>query len=160
MKTITVMAWFSLLLFVAAGCEPAKPKLSSDDLNRLADYGPVKVDILPLTEFAASGGGKIIKAYVSLLDAFNSQIKSPAVFRFELYNKVPLSAEPRGQRIVLWPDIDLNDVAKNNKHWNDFLRAYEFNLPFVPKANQSYILEVTSMCPGGKRLSAQFTLKP
>jgi hypothetical protein len=159
MKTITVIARFSLLLLVAAGCEPAKPKLSSDDLGRLAEYGPVKVDILPLTEFTASGDSKMIKAYVSLLDAFNSQIKSPAVFRFELYNKVSLSAEPRGKRIILWPDFDLNDAAKNNKHWNDFLRAYEFNLSFVPKANQSYILEVTSMCPGRKRLSAQFILK-
>jgi hypothetical protein len=160
MKTITIIIWFSLLLLVAAGCEPAKLKLSSDDLSRLADYGPVKVDILPLTEFAASGDSKIIKVYISLLDAFNSQIKSPAVFRFELYNKVSLSIEPRGKRIILWPDIDLNDAAKNNKHWNDFLRAYECNLPFVPKANQSYVLEVTSMCPGSKRISAQFTLKP
>jgi hypothetical protein len=165
MKTIAVIARMFLLLLILTGCEPAGTKLPSkadSGLNQLSAYGPVKVYIMPLTETVAAGNGENpskIKVYVSLLDAFDCQIKTPAVFRFELYDRVQRSAEPKGRRILLWPDIDLNDAAKNNEHWNDFLRAYEFNLPFEPKANQSCILQITSLCPDGKRLSADFTLK-
>lgn len=162
MKTIAVIARMFLLLLIFTGCEPAGTKLPSkpdSSLGPLAEYGPAKVDIMPLTEFAAIGNDEMIKVYVSLLDAFDCQIKTPAVFRFELYSIVPHSAEPKGRRILLWPDIDLNDAAKNNEHWKDFLRAYEFNLPFEPKANQSYILQVTSICQDGKRISADFTLE-
>jgi hypothetical protein len=165
MKTIPLVARMLLLLFIVTGCEPQGTKLSSgagSGSGRLAQYGPVKVDVMPLTEFAALANDETpstIKAYVSLLDAFDCQIKAPAVFRFELYEKVPRSAEPRGRRILLWPDIDLTDAVKNNGCWNDFLRAYEFNLPFESKHNQSCILQVTALCPDGKRISADFTLK-
>lgn len=165
MKTISIIAPMLLLLFIVTGCESAGTKLESNadrGLGCLAEYGPAKVDVMPLTEFAAAGNDGTtskIKVYVSLLDAFDCQIKTPAVFRFELYDRVPRSAEPKGRRILLWPDTDLTDAGKNNEHWNDFLRAYEFNLPFEPKPNQSCILQVTALCPGGKRISADFTLK-
>ena len=165
MKTIAVIERMLLLLFIVAGCEPSGTKLETNtdtSLGQLVQYGPAKVDVIPLTEFVAAGNDEAsskIKVYVSLLDAFDCQIKNPAVFRFELYEKVPRSAEPKGRRILLWPDIDLTDVAKNNEHWNDFLRAYEFNLPFEPKPSQSCILQVTALCSDGKRISADFTLK-
>jgi hypothetical protein len=170
MKAVAVIF---LLLLGGAGCGSANtesaPKtdsgsnqLSESARGSLTAYGPVKVDIMPLTEFAAAADDEKsskIKVYVSLLDAFDCQIKTPAVFRFELYNRVPLSAEPKGERILIWPDIDLNDAAKNNEHWKDFLRVYEFNLPFEPNPGKSYILQVTSLCPNGRRLSDEFTLK-
>lgn len=154
-----------LLLLASTGCEPANTVSSSNDdsdFNRFSKYGPVKIDIMPLTEFTAADNGEKpskIKVYVSLLDSFDCQIKTPAVFRFELYDKVPRSAEPKGKRILIWPDIDLKDAAKNNEYWRDFLRAYEFDLPFEPQSGKSYILQTTSLCPDGKRLSADFTLK-
>ena len=40
-------------------------------------------------------------AYVSLMDVFGSQIKGPAVFRFELYEKVVRSSEPKGNKCSL-----------------------------------------------------------
>jgi len=165
MKAIAVIVLMFLLLLCGAGCEPMDAELSpaaDSGFNQLSEYGPVKIDIMPLTEFAATGNGENpseIKVYVSLLDAFDYQIKTPAVFRFELYDRVPRSAEPKGKRILIWPDIDLNDAVKNNEYWRDFLRAYEFNLPFEPESSKSYILQITSLCPGGKRLSAEFTLK-
>lgn len=163
MKVFAVTVQMLLLLLGGAGCGPANtessPKADSG-FNPLSEYGPAKVDITPLTEFAGDGEkSSKIKVYVSLLDAFDCQIKAPAVFRFELYDRVPLSADPKGERILIWPDIDLNDAAKNNEHWRDFLRAYEFNLPFEPKTGNTYILQVTSLCPNGRRLSADFTLK-
>jgi hypothetical protein len=157
-----VIVLMFLLLLCEAGCGPANTASRTDNgLNQLSDYGPVKVDIMPLTEFAAADGEKPskIKVYVSLLDAFDCQVKTPAVFRFELYDRVPRSAEPKGRRILIWPDIDLTNVAKNNEYWKDFLRTYEFDLPFRPESSKSYILQVTSLCSSGRRLSADFTLK-
>ena len=165
MKVVAVIVQMFLLLLGGAGCEPADTKLSSradSGFNQLSEYGPVKVDIMPLTEFTSAGDGEKpskIKVYVSLLDAFDCQIKTPAVFRFELYDRVPRSAEPKDKRILIWPDIDLTDAVKNNEYWRDFLRAYEFNLPFEPESSKSYILQITSLCSSGRRLSAEFTLK-
>lgn len=154
-----------LLLLVGAGCEPTGVKLSStpdSGTNQLSEYSPAKVDVMPLTEFVAGNdeNPSKIKVYVSLLDAFGCQIKAPAVFRFELYQRVFRSARPKGKRVLIWPDIDLNDAAKNNEYWKDFLRAYEFDLPFEPESDHSYILQVTSLCPSGRRLSADFVLGP
>jgi hypothetical protein len=178
MKVVVKMAYatavMSLLLLAGTGCQPTTAELSSrpdSSLNQpsesamgcLTAYGPVKVDIMPLTEFTTADNGEKpskIKVYVSLLDSFDCQIKTPAVFRFELYDRVLRSAEPKGKRILIWPDIDLKNATKNNEYWRDFLRAYEFNLPFEPESSKSYVLQVTSLCPGGRRLSAEFVLKP
>lgn len=162
---IAVIVQMFLLLLAGAGCEPADAELPSSadsGFNQLSEYGPVKVDIMPLTEFVCTDDGEKtskIKAYVSLLDAFDCQIKTPAVFRFELYDRVPRSAEPKGKRIFIWPDIDLTDAAENNRYWRDFLRAYEFALDFEPDKNQNHILQITCLCPNGRRLSADFALK-
>ncbi|MHC4693725.1 MAG: hypothetical protein ACYS67_13365 [Planctomycetota bacterium] len=169
---VTLQILFFMLLFVEAGCEPAQVGIkkngqtvkSVNDCNEFsfyAPYSPVKIDIVPLTEFTGindSGEEPTIRAYVSLLDSFGYQIKAPGIFRFELYERVPRSADPKGRRISIWPDIDLNDVVENNLYWRDFLRAYEFNLPSDSEANQNYILEATCISPNGKRLSAEFTL--
>jgi hypothetical protein len=171
MKAIVPAVWMLLVLFLTvASCE--SPRSGGDSQARIDSdlqevcihigYAPAKVDILPLTEFVsdseevkASG----IKVYVSLLDAFDNQMKSPAVFRFELYKKVQRSAEPKGQRITIWPDIDLTEPGENNAYWRDFLRAYEFILDFEAAGKPSYILQVTCLCPDGKRLSAEFALR-
>ena len=161
MKAIVVTTQMFLLLLAGAGCEPPKTELTPANdigLNQLAEYTPAKVDILPLTEFTREAEQTELKVYMSLLDEFSCQIKSPAVFRFELYNKIPRSAEPKGKRVAIWPDINLSDPVKNNQHWQDFLRSYKFDLPFEPEANQSYVLQATALCPNGKRLSTEFTL--
>ncbi len=161
-------AFFFLLLLVEAGCEPvtSEPPAPTESgpapLSAYASYTAEKVDIIPLTEFTYAGGAAKapkIKVYVSVLDSSDCQIKTPGIFRFELYERVPRSAEPKGGRIAIWPDIDLTGAVENNNHWRDFLRAYEFNLDFEPQSGRDYILEVTCLCPNGKRLSADFGLK-
>jgi len=162
-----------LVLFLySCGCgtKPASPDLPAH-LDKVATpvcacapYTAAKVKIMPLTEFASSNSKgdqapSQIKAYVNLLDAYDCQVKSPAVFRFELYQYVERSPEPKGRRIVIWPDTDLTAAAQNNSYWRDFLRAYEFNLDFKPQADRDYVLEVTCLCPDGKRLSDDFILK-
>ncbi len=174
MKTASVIAQivFLVLLLAAVGCEPPQvgikknetPLKSVNDCNEVsfyARYTPEKIDIVPLTEYAGdsdAGEESKIKVYVSLLDSFGYQMKAPGIFRFELYQRVPRSAEPKGKRIMLWPDIDLTALVENDNHWRDFLRAYEFSLPFESEADQNYILEATCISPNGKRLSAEFNL--
>jgi hypothetical protein len=132
----------------------------AEDSYSYASYAPAKVDIMPLTELVtASGRESRIHLYVSLLDVFGSQIKSPAVFRFELYEHIVRSAEPKGRRAVIWADFDLTSPAVNNEYWRDFLRAYEFDLPFEHGSGQTYILQVSCLCPNGSRLTSEFTLK-
>jgi hypothetical protein len=138
-------------------------------------FTPVKIGILPLTELSspsdASQSGKL-SVFVTLLDAFGSQMKAPGVLRFELYEYVPRSAQAKGQRLTLWPTVDLTSPAQNNRYWRDFLRAYEFVLdtgsptqnsalggPTQAGRDKTYILEVTCMYPDGRRLSSEYVLK-
>jgi hypothetical protein len=125
-------------------------------------FAPVKIGILPLTELAGSSGagpGTKLNAFVTMLDSFGSQMKAPSVWRFELYEYVPRSAQLKGQRLAIWPDIDLTGPAENNKYWRDFLRAYEFELDAQVTRDKTYMLEATCLCPDGKRLSSGYTLK-
>ena len=163
----------SLLLttvLLSSGCRtPARnidiSEQTSNNLDILSlymRYAPVKTNIMPLTEFISNGDTQLahIDLYISLIDSFDTQIKSPGVFRFELYEYVPRSAEPKGGRVKKWDDYDLSDTITNNQYWRDFLRAYEFDLPFDAPFNQNYILRVTFLCPGGKRLLNEFVLRP
>ena len=169
---IRVYVFFLVLLSTLIGCESPKnspkkikqPDKTASDCNEVfayASYAPSKINIMPLTEYTGAGDTKEepqIKAYVSMLDSFGYQITSPGIFRFEVYEKARRSAEPKGKRISIWPDIDLTDIVQNNNYWRDFLRAYEFSLPVDLENNQSYILQATCICPNGKRLSTEYTL--
>jgi hypothetical protein len=175
MKNLSLkLLLLSGILFLAAvGCDSLKFPIEntetverpSDSLSIFTSYAPTKVSILPLTKFEKTEQQNTqIHVYVSLLDDFGSQIKSPSTFRFELYDKVQLSSQPKGSRIVMWTQndpelpLDLTDPKDNNRHWSDFFRAYEFRLNFEPKPNKSYILQVTSIGPTGKRLSAEIAI--
>ncbi len=156
------------LFFVHVGCEPASrsPQFPiranhNPDLSPFyTRFAPTKIDILPLSELVATSSQKsLLNLYVSLLDAFGSQIKSPGVFRMELYEYVQRSANPRGRRTARWSDIDLTDPSENNKYWNDFLRAYRFELPLDQPGSQDYILQITCLCPNGSRLSSDYIIR-
>lgn len=159
-----VKVWLVLFVLAYCGCDSVRfgnKQPGGTGISGYSHYGPARVDITPLTEFAVDGGGAIskIKVYVGLPDEFGSEVKSPGVFRFELYEYVQRSAKPKGRRIAIWPDVDLTEAAENNRYWQDFLRTYRFDLDFEPQANQRYLLQVTCLCPDGRRLSAEFSLK-
>jgi len=122
-------------------------------------FAPIQVEVLPLTELLDGPQGTRLNIYVCLLDAYNEKIKAPGTLRFELYEYVQRSSEPKGQRIAIWPDIDLNSPIENQKYWRDFLRAYEFTLAAQASKNKTYILEVTCLCPSGRRLSTEWAVK-
>lgn len=126
-------------------------------------FEPVRVHIVGITSVvddAENPNISNISTYVSLHDSFNSSLKVPGIFRFELYEYVPRSAQPKGRRIAAWDDYDLNGPQKNNNYWNDFLRAYHFELDGGPSSFKtgSYVLQVTCMTPAGKRLTDIFEL--
>jgi hypothetical protein len=156
---------FILLCF---GCTkvraPAEKKIQqTTDSQKTAiylKYLPVKIDILPLTGQAKSDDPEKprLNIYVSLLDSFGSQLKSPCVFRFELYQRLQRSADSKGARAMIWPDMDLNEPQNNEQYWRNYLRAYEFSLPLEKLDSQNFILEVTCLCPNDKRLTAEFVL--
>jgi len=172
------LAFFFVSLLLGVGCNsvPVAPKPPPEsnrglDVSIYASYVPVKLDILPLTEFITAGDAKRtsqMNLYVSLLDPSGSQIKSPGVFRFELHEYVQYSIDHKGERIFIWPDIDLTDAAKNNEYWRDFLRSYQFKLDCQIDATKTYVLYVTCLCPdfgepgraAGRHLTSEVVLRP
>ena len=169
MKKLHFILFPLALLLTGLGCEPDLPTVNepSHQDNTLkppavACFMPTKVDIIPLTEFVTSHDGGLpdeLRIYISLLDSFGSQIKSPAVFRFELYNAIPRSAEPKGERVHIWPDIDLTEPSLNNEYWRDFLRVYLFDLDIEQISGKNFVLLATCMTLDGKRLTDDFLLK-
>lgn len=161
------------LLFVGllwgAGCSDSdpKPELTVQTLHPPAKiihagFAPAKVSILPLTRLvspSAPDSEPYIQAYVTLTDALGVQLIYPGTFRFELYGKIQRSAEPKGKRVTIWPDMDLTTLEENHRYWQDVFRAYEFHLDVTAPANQKYILQVTFLGVEDKRLSAQAELE-
>lgn len=161
MKTTMLLILLPLVFY--AGCAGLPTiSLAPGGAPPCARYGPARLDIIPLTSLVTAsdtGRSSTLNAYVCLVDSFDSQIKYPAVFRFELFERLHRSTDPKGKRLIIWPDIDLTDPAVNNNHWQDFLRAYLFSLPLTKSFDDTCILHVTCFCPSGKRLSADFAIE-
>ena len=172
--------WGCLLavsLLVASGCETppqtATPATQQTTVQGTlpgepvpatvpSGFGPAKINILPLSEITGAAGigqDAKLEVYIALLDAFGSSIKAPCTLRFELYEYVRRSAQSKGQRLMIWPDIDLTRPADNNKCWRDFLRAYEFELALRVQPDRTYILEATYLGSDGRRLSGECAIR-
>ena len=154
---------FLIALLSALGCEPTETTPQTKPYTATSkhfSYDSAKIDVLPLTGFTfdKTEDKNLLKVYISLLDQFNSQIKSPGTFRFELYEKLKRTADPKGKRLAIWPDVELTDPVVNNNYWNDFLRTYEFDLEFEPAEDRTYILHATCICPDGRRLSVDLPI--
>jgi len=149
-----------LVLF--SGCP--KPQPNGDgfvEVKGPCAYAAQRVHIIGLTSVKPDPNSKssaVISTYVSLHDSFDSSVKGPGIFRFELYEYVPRSSQPRGKRLFSWPEFDLNDATINNSYWKDFLRAYYFSLNATIDLNvpKTYILQVTCVTPAEKRLTDIF----
>jgi len=164
----------AVIAITAASCEtpdnPADPNISpvrwrQDTIPAACVFTPERIRIIGLTEIipdAGLGGEAVLSIYVDIFDAYDSHIKAPATFRFELYEFVPRSSDPRGDRLMIWrPDLDLTDGAVNNGYWQDYLRTYNFDLQmdFRPAPEATFVLEVTCTTQEGKRLSNKRQIK-
>ena len=167
MKAANFAVIAAVIAITAAGCEipdnPAGPNISPARRRQYTTpvacvFTPERIRIIGLTEIvpdAGLGGEAVLSIYVDIFDAYDSHIKAPATFRFELYEFVPRSSEPCGDRLMIWPDIDLTDPGVNNGYWHDYLRTYNFDLPmnFRPAPKAIFTLEATCTTQEGKRLS-------
>ena len=167
MRSAIIVNIVVVFLFFSAGCEP-ESTVSSSALATpggvLGAYSATNIHIIMLTEIVTPEDIQYfprIKAYVDVLDKFDSRMKFPGTFRFELYDFVPRISEPMGKRLILWPDVGLTDPEQNNRYWRDHMRAYMFSLDldFEPREGQEFILQATFIKPDGKRLTDTFQIK-
>ena len=129
------------------GCGAVQPPMPPVEQHG-DDVSIERIHISALTEFVADPTGPDevqLKILLELFDAFDLPISAFCVLRFELYEFHSVSSDPRGKRLVIWPEQDLSDAGKANEHWKDLLRGYEFYLPldFMPRHDKKYILEAT-----------------
>ena len=163
-STIALLVFCCAGLLLAVGCGGPATSRNADHAQGEVEhicFSPAKIRVSPVTELILpSSGGEMaqIRVCVVLLDPFESYLKAPGTFRFELYEKVLRSAAPKGGRIKMWDDLDLRSAPANNEHWQEVFHAYEFDLEFDPQKDRSYILEVTFTLPDDQRLTADYDL--
>lgn len=154
----------SFFIIAACGCqEQARIQTRQSDfpvvgMQKTCLFVPEKIRFNQLTEFAQNWQ---IAAYIDMLDQFGLRIKAGSVWRFELYEYVPRSADPKGKRIFIWPDVNLADAKANCDFWQDYLRCYKFELDFnidLP-ANKTYVLQAECFTADGKCLTDTIALK-
>lgn len=147
---------------IICGCEEQFQGQQADfpaiEMQKACLFVPEKIKLNQLTEFAQ---GWQITAYIDVLDQFGSRIKAAGIWRFELYGYVPRSAEPKGTRLYIWPDIDLTDAKTNFGYWQDYLRCYKFdlNLDIDLAGDKTYILQAVCFTAQGTRIADSVELK-
>ena len=170
MKKSNFILWFlsAILILHVLGCEKPRTVITKSQINDNAEntdamaiysqYHPENIKISPLTSFVKINENDInLRVYVNMLDSIGLQVRSPAIFRFELYQHMQRTGDAKGKRVAIWPDIDINLDKENQKYWKDFLRSYEFILPFPYPADTKYILLLNCITPDGKRIYTEFS---
>ncbi len=156
---ISFFAVVSMLLL--SGCEQVQNQPSdaySGKFQRTCLFSAEKVAFNQLTESTQPGQ---ITAYIDVFDQFGSRIKAAGVWRFELFEYVPRSADPMGSRVNLWSDIELTDAVINNNAWQEYLHCYKFDLDIdTDLAGKTFILQVVCFTADNRRLADTFQLKP
>ena len=170
MKKSNFILWFAsaILLLHVLGCEKPRTVITKPQINDNAEntdpmaiysqYHPENIKISPLTSLVKTNENDInLRVYVNMLDSIGLQVRSPAIFRFELYQHMQRTGDAKGQRVAIWPDININLDKENQKYWKDFLRSYEFILPFPYPTDTKYVLLLTCITPDGKRIYTEFS---
>ena len=163
-----LVLFFCIGIALVGGCGPESvvqmPVVNDRGFDTPAGFQVGSVHIVGLTRIISQtevAPQKQINVFVDVLDIFDSRIKAPCRFRFELYEFLPRSGQNLGRRIFMWEQFDLTGVKANNAAWKDHLRAYQFDLPLELERAVSgpYMLQVTCMTAGGKRLTDTFKLQ-
>lgn len=141
--TVFSCLYTAIILILMAGCQSPRASMSHKD-----DASVRRIRISAITEFVPDPNVPNqlqIKTLIELFNVHGFSIKSPCTLRFEFYEFRSASSDPRGQRLLIWPNRDLSDSVINDKHWKNFLRGYEFFLPVdTPlQKGKKYVLEAT-----------------
>jgi hypothetical protein len=149
-------------MLIACGCEEQvhsrQPGSPAAEMQKTCLFVPEKIKFNQLTEIAQDSQ---ITAYIDMIDQFGSRIKAAGIWKFELYEYVPRSAESKGARLYFWPDINLADAKINFGYWQDYLRCYKFelNLDTDLAGDKTYILQAVCITADGKRITDSIELK-
>ena len=127
------------------GQSPVQPVVQPGDAVSIE-----RIHISALTEFVTDPAhpDKVqLKVFLELFDAFDSPVSVPCVLRFELYEFHSVSSDPRGKRLVFWPERDMRNPEIASEYWKDLLRGYEFylSLDLTPRSGKQYIFEATCL---------------
>jgi len=161
---IGVCFWGAVFILVSlSGCDEGPGPLSAERITGRG-FSVASVHFTGLTRLVPGGSdadSRSIRTFVELRDVYDSKLKSPAVFRFDLYRYVPHRSDPRGTHLQTWPDFRLTEAPANHLYWRDYLRAYEFSLEIDPSlpAEETYLLEVTCLTDEPKRMCVFYVLQ-
>lgn len=152
--------------FWGLGCvDTEKAGIATDFPENVSEdtFAASSISIQGLTEISdidEFGRFAKITAYVDVLDQFTTKLKTPGVFRFELYEFLSRQSDPKGKRVYMWDDYNLNNAVENQRYWQDSFRSYEFKLQLSQslEKDKNYILLATFKTADGKRLSDEFKL--
>jgi hypothetical protein len=163
-KSSIIVVGFLIITLAVVGCESfTTAQQPQETAERILCYEPTKIKVAPLTELVTGQYEDVLRlnVYIDVLDGFDSRMKTPAVFRFEVYEYIPRSGEEKGKRAIIWPDIDLTEPGRNNEYWRDYLRCYQFTLDVGEEIekDRSYVLQVTCITPVGEQLIDYFLIE-
>ena len=133
------------LVACLAGCgQPLNGLLHSASVDGVRLLG------LTTLEADAAEGAMAVRAFVRPAQGYVAER-----VRFELYAFAPYDVNPRGKRIMLWPEIEPGGADLSNRNWRPHLEAFEFVLSGVGPlaANKTYLVEVTAWATDGTRKS-------
>ena len=154
-----------LALMAAAGCSRESWRFGTKgDISRQPQTIAAPIDLMlpeairvhPFTgrTFAEAGGVTGVDVRIEAIDAFGDATKAFGDFRFEMYNFVPNSLDPKGKRIAVW-DESILKPTDNLLHWDKITRMYIFKLQWdrpVP-VGKRVVLAATFDSPFTPRLS-------
>jgi len=148
------------LLIGAAGCA-GDGQVGGTEIG-VSLYRPSKIEILPFTRVTSFDKDQIpdgVEVVLRLIDPLGDAMKAYGRYHFELFEYREASAYRQGERLLFW-QTDVNSVAAQRRLWDRITRTYQFQLgwdrPLVP--NRKYLLEVTFLAQGQKRLYAEHLL--
>jgi len=156
-----------ILSIPAIGCKNSGWNLRMKSApSRESQFVPPPVDLMlpksirihPFTgrTFDEAGGIKGVDVQIEAVDSYNDKTKAFGDFRFEMYQFVPNSLDPKGKRIATW-DESLWEPKKNLLHWDKITRLYVFKLQWdrpIP-VGKRVVLLVSFSSPFTDRLTAE-----
>ncbi len=151
----------SALLICLTSCA-APPRALDDPAQRemLALLLPSRIEIVePFTRVKSFDDDSTPDGIELLLQSVNS-LDNPGLMiaghvRVELFEYLPASGNPKGQRLEHW-NIELTTARQQRTYWNASTRMYEFRLGIAPEKippADKYVLVVTYNSPLGEHLS-------
>jgi len=117
---------------------------------------PKTIRIHPFTQtrvFDEAGGIKGVDVRIEAVDAYGDATKAFGDFRFEMYDFVTNSLDPKGKRIATWNE-SLLEPKRNLLHWDKITRTYEFKLQWdrpIP-VGKRYVLVAVFSSPFTRRI--------